>query len=404
MGAAEAITTTPTPSTSARRNVLLLAGCQALYMTGYILGVATSALVGAQLASRPSLATLPLALQFLAMTLTTVPASLLMGKLGRRFGFMLAAAIGVGGAVLATSAILAGRFWLFILASMLLGIFYGFAGYYRFAAADAATDDFRGRAISYTMAGGVVAAFGGPYLARGLQHVMGSAEFAGSYASLIAIFLLALLLPAGLRLPRPPAVRFRAGRPLATIARQPVFLVALAGGMFGFAIMILVMTATPLAMKALQYGFGSTAIVFQWHVLGMFAPSFATGHLIRRFGVHNIMLTGGLLALAAVAVNLGARGGVVWFWLGLLLLGVAWNFLFIGGTNLLTEAYRPEEKAKTQALNDFLVYGAVAAASLSAAALEHGYGWRAVNLVVLPFIAVVVIAILSLRTRRRVGP
>lgn len=384
-----------------RRNVFILAACQALFMTAYILGISTSALVGAALAPSKALATVPLALQFAAMMAAIVPASLLMKRLGRSAGFTLSAAVGVAGALVATGAILGGLFLLFCLATMLFGVFNAFAGFYRFAACDAADDEYRGRAISYVMAGGVIAAFAGPYLARAARDLIGAAEFAGSYAGLVPIYVAALILPFFLRMPKASQSQAASsGRSLREIARQPKFIVALLGAMLGFAVMLLVMTATPLAMKEHGHAFGQTAFVIQWHVLGMFAPSFFTGSLIKRFGVTTIMLIGTLLAFATVAVNVAGETGVAAFWLGLVFLGVAWNFLFIGGTALLTEAYRPEEKAKTQALNDFLVYTGVTVAIFSAGAVQNGFGWQILNLASVPFVALVLVSLLWLRTRR----
>jgi MFS family permease len=203
-----------------------------------------------------------------------------------------------------------------------------------------------------------------------------------------------------LDIPRSTAEAHGGGRPLASIAAQPVFVVALVGGMFGYGLMSLVMTATPLAMHAHDYPFGDTAFVIQWHVLGMFAPSFVTGHLIRRFGVLQVMLTGVLLIALCAMTNL-AGTALVNYSVALALLGVGWNFLFIGSTTLLTEAYRPEEKARAQALNDFVVFTTVTMAVLSAGSLQHRLGWRAVNLGVLPLTLIPLTAIVWLMRARR---
>lgn len=397
----------PTPVSCRRmnnmkRNVLLLAACQAMLMISGTLLIATSALVGYQLSPDKALATLPLAMQMLAGMLVSIPASLLMQRMGRRAGFLIGSSIGVAGAGLAAWAIVSGSFALFVCAAALSGVFAGFGNYYRFAAADVATVEYRSKAISYVMAGGVIAAFIGPNLAH-WTHAWLAAPFAGSYLALVAILILSFGTQLFLDIPRPPRETFGSGRPLAAIARQPVFVVAAVGGMLGYGIMALVMTATPLAMHDHHYAFGDTAFVIEWHVLGMFAPSFFTGHLIKRFGVLQIMLTGGLLGAVCVGVNL-AGTTLTHFWLALFLLGVSWNFLFIGATTLLTETYAPEEKAKTQALNDFLVFGTVTIAVLSAGSLQHHLGWQAVNYGVTPLIAVTVVAVTWLLLRRRGAP
>jgi len=389
----------PVRMNSMKRNVLLLAACQAMLMTGGALLIATSALVGFRLATDKALATLPLAMQMLASMLTTIPASLLMQRYGRRAGFLLGSTIGISGAGLATYAIVSSSFMLFVLGAALSGMFAGFGNYYRFAAADVATADYRSTAISYVMAGGVIAAFIGPNLAHWTSAWL-AAPFAGSYLALAAILLLSFATQLFLDIPRPAHETIGSGRTLGAIARQPVFVVAAIGGMLGYGIMALVMTATPLAMHDHHYVFGDTAFVIEWHVLGMFAPSFFTGHLIRRFGVLQVMLAGSLLSAVCIGVNLTGTS-LSHFWLALFLLGVGWNFLFIGATTLLTETYAPEEKAKTQALNDFMVFSTVTVAVLSAGSLQHHLGWRAVNYGVMPLIAVTMIAVVWLLRQRR---
>ena len=389
---------------SMKRNVFLLAFAQAMMMTGNSLIVATSSLVGFLLAEDKSLATIPLALQFFATMLTSIPASFVMQRLGRRNGFLLGLLLGMLGAVGAVMAILHHDFWLFCLSTMLVGMFNGFAIYYRFAAADASTEDYRARAISYVLAGGVLAAFLGPNLANWTNGLLGTPEFAGSYATLLGVYALSVIALFFLDIPRPGRQVVRAhGRPLLTIAGQPAFIVAVLAGMLGYGIMVLVMTATPLAMKGHAHDFSDTAFVIQWHVFGMFAPAFFTGTLIQRFGVLNVLLWGALLNLACVGINF--LGTDVWhFWLALFLLGVGWNFLYIGATTLLTETYTEAEKAKSQALNDFIVFTTVTLASLSAGWLQHHHGWQAVNAGVLPAILLVLLAVVWLRLQRRACP
>ncbi|MCB1757372.1 MAG: MFS transporter [Gammaproteobacteria bacterium] len=384
------------------RNVPLLTTTQALMMSGNSLLVAISALTGHHLATDKSLATLPLAAQFIATMLTSIPAAMLMARIGRKQAFMAATSLGMSGALLATYAILNGSFWLFTLATMLIGAFNGFGNYYRFAAADSVDAGQKARAISWVMAGGVIAAIVGPNLARYSRDLLENAPFAGSFAALFTLYVISLAVLGFLALPAKPADEMNApatpARPLVEIARQSKFIVALICGMLGYGVMSLVMTATPLAMHHHHHVFDDTAFVIQWHVLGMFAPSFFTGRLISRWGLINIMLTGALLGLACVGINL--IGTSVWhFWLALLLLGISWNFLFIGATTLLTETYHAEERARTQAVNDFAVFTAVALSSLSAGYLQHQFGWQAVNIGVIPLLMIILLSLVWLRIR-----
>ena len=383
-----------------RRNVLILALCQALAMTSTSLMVTVAALVGQMLAADKTLATLPIAVQFTATMATTIPASLLMKRIGRRAGFSVGALLGAAGAGLAIAAIFAGSFVVFCLAGAAVGAALGFAMFYRFAAADAADPAFRGKAISLVLTGGVVAAVAGPQLARWSRDLFQPALFAGCFVAIAGLWLAALLLLQLVDIPRPSELERRAGgRPLAAIVRQPAFVVAALGAMIGYGVMSLVMTVTPLAMIGHAHEFDDAAFVIQWHVLGMYAPSFVTGHLIARVGVLNVLAAGVALIGACVAVNLSGTG-VMQFWAALTLLGLGWNFLFIGSTTLLTETYRPEERAKTQALNDFLVFGTVAMSSFASGAVHNHFGWSAVNLAVIAPISAVLLAVLWLRRRR----
>jgi MFS family permease len=364
----------------ARRNVIILATSQALCMSGASLIMTISALAGQMLATDKTLATVPLALQFTATMLTTIPASLLMGKVGRRVGFTLGQIVGICGASGACYALFQADFVLFAVGSMLLGVHNAFWQYYRFAAADVAGPDFKARAISYVMAGGVAAAILGPQISKWTIDLFEPVTFAGGYAGVIGLSFLTIILLQLVRIPKPGKTRFAAGgRPLLEIARQPAFILAVMTAMFGYGVMTLVMTATPLAMTLCGFGFSSTATVIQWHVLAMFAPSFFTGDLIRRFGVINVIIVGVLLNIGAMAANLTGVN-IANFTGGLILLGLGWNLMFIGGTTLVTETYRPEEQSKVQALNDFLVFSTVSAASFSSGALQAKVGWEAVNM------------------------
>lgn len=392
--------------TGLNRNVLVLSFCQASMFSGLSLIVTTTALVGFMLAEDKSLATLPYAAQLLTTMLTSIPAAALMARIGRGGAFRIATVLGMAGGGLCTLAIMQGSFFLFVGGSLLLGTFTGFGNYYRFAAADSVEPGNKSRAISYVMAGGVVAAFVGPNLANLTRDVVDHAAFAGSYASLVGLYVLSLSM---LMFFRAPAVKTRAqreaegtGRPLRAIAVQPRFLVAVLCGALGYAVMTFVMTATPLAMQHQGHAFSDSSLVIQWHVLGMFAPSFFTGHIINRVGLLRTMSIGALAALACVAVNLMGQA-VANFWVSLTLLGIAWNFLFIGATTMLTQTYRPEETFKTQAANDFIVFSTVTVASLSAGAMHHHFGWQAINWGAVPALVVVLVALGWLAWREKGG-
>ena len=382
-----------------RRNVPLFATSQALMMSSMSLLLTSTALVGLEMAPDKSLATLPLAVIFIAVMLSSVPAAMLMERIGRKRAFMLSTFFGMAGGAMATTAIFNQSFWLFVASGILIGMFNAFGNYFRFAAADIVEPALKSKAISAVLIGGVVAAIVGPNLANLTREAVPDAIFAGSYISIIVIYFLALLTLSFLQLPSKEKIentkRKYEGRPLLTIARQPKFIVALLCAMLGYGVMSFVMTATPLAMHAHAHSFSDTSFVISWHVLGMYAPSFFTGHLINRFGVLKIMTMGGVLGLSCVAANL-LGNSVAHYWIGLTLLGVSWNFLFIGGTTLLTETYRQEERSKAQALNDFVIFTTVAVASLTAGALQYNFGWQIVNLGVIPLLAIILLSILWL--------
>lgn len=382
-----------------KRNVILLALCQALLITAMSLQISVSALVGQAMAG-PALATIPLGLMFLGNMLTVFPASFFMKRFGRRAGFMTGAVLGVLGAIMAVIAVARQDFVLFCAASLLLGTFNGFGQFYRFAAADIATEEFRSRAISYVLAGGVLAAVIGPNLAAFTRSSF-DVQFLGSYGALIGVFLLSLAISSLINIPK-PGVRELSGpsRPLGVIARQPIFLVAVIGAMVGYGVMNLMMTATPLAMDIHRHPFEATALVIQWHVLAMFLPSFFTGHLIRWMGVLNVMSTGALILLGCAIISLSGISVGHFTW-ALILLGLGWNFLYIGGTTLLTESYQPAEKAKVQALNDFLVFTTVTCTALGVGALHRWLGWEAINISVMPLILITLVATLWLQLQRR---
>ena len=379
------------------RNVALLALSQALMMTTTSAIIASGALIGHALAEDKALATVPVAFQFVATMMTSIPASLFMRRVGRRWGFVTGAMIGAAGGTIATAAIVLSSFWLFALGIALIGSMLAFGQFFRFAAADTAGPDMRSRAISLVLLGGVVAAFSGPNLARFTKDLFDPVAFAGTFAAIVLIYLAMGLVASLLTIP-PMSAADKSGpqRPLLEILGQTKCIVAILGAVSGYAVMTFVMTVTPLAMADCGFAFGDSAMVIQWHIIGMFLPSFFTGHLVARFGATNMMIVGALLQALCVAINL-AGIEYLHFLSALVLLGVGWNFLFIGGTSLLTECYRPSEMAKTQGFNDFCIWGCVGAGALLSGASIHHLGWAAVNSVTIPLIAIALIAAVWLR-------
>jgi MFS family permease len=383
-----------------RRNVAYLAACQALLLVNNVTLIALAGLAGLALAADKVLATLPATTYVIGAALATMPLSLLMKRIGRRPGFMIGAAFGIAGSAICAMAMHLGSFWMLCAGTLVAGAYNASGQLYRFAAADIASEDFKSRAISFVMAGGIVGGVVGPEMAKFTRNLV-SAEFAASYGSLVVFGALSLLVLTRVHIPKlAEADRVAAGRPLLEIVRQPVFMVAALGAMIGYGVMNLLMTATPIAMGICSHPFDDAAFVLEWHVIGMFAPSFFTGSLIRRFGVLNIMLVGAGLMVGCVAIAVSGVA-VMHFWMALTLLGIGWNFLYIGGTTLLTEAAAPAERAKTQGANDFLVFCTMAISSASSGAMVTQAGWQAMNLWALPFLAVTVAATLLLAWNRK---
>ncbi|GAA0687077.1 MFS transporter [Marinobacterium maritimum] len=382
------------------RDVWLLALCQALLNTGNVLLVSVNALIGQQLAPSEALITLPVAFQFVGLMLATIPASLIMQRTGRRNGFILGNMIGLSGALTCLWALQIAAFELFCLGTALLGVGIGFGMLYRFAAVEVCTPGHESRAISMVMLGGIIAAIVGPNLAIYSRTLEWGVDFSGAFAALAGLYLLALGLLQRIRIPPMPTATQGQTRPLRVILLQPRFLMAVLVAMASYAVMNLLMTATPLAMHRCGYAFSSAANVIEWHVLGMYLPSFFTANLIRRFGEVPLMKTGGLLMLACIAINL--HGQSEWhFWAALVLLGVGWNWMFICATAFLTKAYEPAEKAKTQAANEFLVFGMVTCSALAAGWLESSLGWAAMNVLMIPVVGFTLLALFLLEPVRR---
>lgn len=372
-------------------NVGRLATAQALMLSAIVLAMTLAAILGNLLAADPALATLPVAAMVIGTACTSIPAALLMRRYGRRAGFLVGATLGLSGSALAAFGLVEHAFRTFVAGHFLLGAYQGFASYYRFAAVEAAGAQHAARAISWVVAGGVVAAFVGPQLAQWGRHWLAVEAYVGSYVAQGALSVVALAVLAGLRLPAPGAAGNAPGRPLAEILAQPKLRVAIFGAATGYAVMIMAMTATPLAMLGCGLPVADVTPVIQWHVAGMFVPSFFTGHLIKRFGAPRVMQTGFVLLVGHVLVAISGNAFAN-FLSALVLLGVGWNFSFIGGTALLTETYRPAEQLRVQAVNESSVFGLVAAATLSAGWLYDRFDWVTLNLAVLPLLILAFVA------------
>ena len=384
----------------ARRNVLVLAAAGALggAMPSIVFAAAPLAAYD-MLGSGKSLATLPLTAFVVGTACGTVPAALLMRRIGRRAGLIAGMLVGTLGSGIGAAAILVESFLLLAAGTFPLGFAAAFVQQLRFVAADSVSPAFLPRAISWVMAGGIVAAVLGPQTVIHAGDVFPQAPFAAAYGGAALLTLGAALVLGLLKAPAPAARRAKgAGRPLSVIARQPDFLVAVGCATAAFALMSFVMTAAPLAMVLHHHSREAAVLCIQWHVLAMYSPSFITGSLIARFGAERIVATGLLLLVFCALVALTGHG-VGHFWLALILLGLGWNFGFIGGTALVTRTYRPEEREKVQALNDFLIFGCVAVASFSSGQMLIVGGWDLLNFTVLP-IALACLAALFRQMRR----
>ena len=384
------------------RDIALLACCQALLLVNNAGLIAMNGLVGYALADNKALATVGVTSYVLGSALAAMPASLWMAKVGRRRGFMTGSLIGVMGSAICALALASSSFPLFCVGTAVIGVYTAFGFHYRFAAAEVAAPAFKAKAISLVLAGGVAGGFLGPEASRIAKDAF-SVPFLGSFLVLSGIAIVALAVQSLVRVPAPPASDGgSAGRPLAAIARQPVFIVAALSAALGYGVMNLLMTATPLAMSFCSLPYSAAAFVIEWHVVGMYAPGFVTGALIKRFGVLNVIIAGAMLQAACIAVALSGNH-VGHFWAALALLGVGWNLMYTGGTTLLTEAYTPAEKARTQGLNDFIVFAVMGVSSFASGVLVNAAGWETMNAGALPFIVAVAIAASWFALARRRG-
>ena len=392
------------PMEKHHKNVLLLSCCQATLQTTTMTMVAVTGLAGYALAADKSFATVPLTCYVLGSAVTTIPASLLMNAVGRRGGFQVGSLTGMFGGALCAAAVYFAQFWLLCLGLFVMGICTAFGKYYRFAAADAVQPSFRAKAISLTLAGGIVGGVLGPEIAKYTTGATGGhLDYLTPYLSLIAISLVALLVLTRLDIPMLSLEERReSGRPVSTIMSRPVFIVAVLASMLSYGIMNLMMTSTPLAMRAHDHHFNDAAFVLQAHMIGMYGPSFFTGSLVNRFGVLNVILAGCLLMLGCVVAALSGTA-LLNFWTALFLVGVGWNFMYVGASALLTEAHTPAERAKTQAANDFLIFVTMAISSAASGLLLNKSGWYAVNYGSIPFLTIAATATLWLMWQRRRG-
>lgn len=377
-----------------RGNVVRLAAAQALTGANSAVIFATGSIVGATLAPDMSLATVPLSMYVVGLAAGTLPTGAISRRFGRRWAFVIGTGLGTLTGLIGSFAILHASFALFCLATFLGGLYGSVAQSYRFAAADGASAAYRPKAVSWVMAGGVFAGVLGPQLVQWTMDIWSPYLFAFSFLVQAAVALIAMGIVAGVDMPKPAPADLHGGRPLLTIVTQPRFIAAALCGVISYPMMNLVMTSAPLAMKLCGLSLSDSNFGIQWHIVAMYGPSFFTGALIARFGAPKIVAAG--LLLEAGAAGIGLSGiTAMHFWATLIVLGVGWNFSFIGASALVLETHRPQERNKVQAFNDFLVFGMMAIGSFSSGQLLANYGWSAVNMVVFPPVALGLVAPLA---------
>ncbi len=376
----------------------MLAGAQMLGSSGLTVTVILGGIVAADIAPRASLATVPISLAIVATALTTIPASLLMQRIGRRAGFIAGAAVGLIGGLVATQAVILADFLLFCAATVLLGSSMAFTQQYRFAAAESAPPERLSQAVSYVLVGSLGAAILNPQLALAARWLIPGAQYAGSFIAVSILYAATIAVLSRLNLPAPSAPRLGAvpAAPRTSFA-TPQFRMAVFAGACAYAVMSFVMTAAPISMHNIDHhDVEATTWVVQSHVLAMYLPSLFTGHVIARFGERKVMMWGGALLATCAGVSLFGHQ-LLHYWLGLVTLGLGWNLLFVAGTTLLSRSVDPANRHRAQALNDFAVFGSQACASLLAGLAVQMIGWRALNLVTLPLLAAMIFAAGRLR-------
>ncbi len=384
-------------------NVARLAMAQALGSVNVTVVYATGAIVGSQLAPSPSLVTFPISMFVVGTAAATLPTGWVARRFGRRAAFMLGAPLGALAGVLALIAVLAGSFTLFWIATFVAGAYSAVVLSFRFAATDGVAPAQRPKAISWVMAGGLLGGVLGPQLVEWTMNLWQPYLFSASFVGESLAALLSMTLLAGVDTPRAAPAALKAGRPLLEIVAKPTFAIAALCGVVSYGLMNLVMTSAPLAMRLCGLSLTDSNLGLQWHVLAMYGPSFFTGSLVARFGAPRIVALGLALTSAAAAVNLS--GLTVWqFWLGLVLLGLGWNFSFVGASAMVVETHRPEERNKVQAFNDFVIFGVMALGSFSSGRLLTSHGWDAVNFVAFPpiLLALLALGVVALSRRRAV--
>ena len=385
------------------RSLWLLALCQGLFLTNNVTFIAINGLVGLSLAPYGWMATLPVMGYVVGGALATPLVAATQARFGRRTSFQIGLAVAVVSALAGAWCVAHHQFWGLVAATVVAGYYSANGQLYRFAAAELALPAFREKAVSLVLAGGLLGAIAGPNLAAQTRTLM-EVPFTGAYIVLAGVALLAMVLMAWVQFPphQPPTSQVHTGRPLTEIARQPAFLVACLSASMGYGVMNLLMAATPLAMQQCGLSFDDAALVLEWHVIGMFAPGFFTGHLIKRFGTLPVMAVGLALNLLCVAIALSGLE-LQQFVVSLFLLGVGWNFLFTGSTTLALSAYRPEEKDRAQAAINFCVFAVMALSSLTSGALVITQGWTWLNIGSIPPLLLTAAGLLWLQLKGRAG-
>jgi MFS family permease len=380
------------------RNIYILAASQALGMSGVPMFILLGGIIGYEQAPTPALSTLPISLMVVGVALSVIPASLLMKKIGRRAGFITGSLLGAVGALVALLGLAQGNFWLFSLAALLVGCNGAFIQQYRFAAAESVVPDNSGKAVAWVLLGGIAAGFLGPEIARRTRDWLPYGEYTGSFLAMLLVYLgAAALLTRLAPISASQASLTGAERSLPEIARQPVYLAALLAAAVSYGVMSLIMTATPIHLHHNQhFSLDETAWVIQSHIIAMYLPSLVSGFILAKLGVLRLILSG--IAAMFVCVGLALVGvDLMHYWWALVLLGVGWNFMFVGGTVLLTRTYSPRERFKAQAANDFTVFTIQALASLSAGSFLYYTSWSVLQFAALPLLALVLAAVLALR-------
>ncbi|MDR6433092.1 MFS transporter [Brucella pseudogrignonensis] len=391
-----------TDRTIARRNIFVLTAAQALGAASPPIIISLGGLVGQQLSSDPALVTLPVSLFSLGLALGTLPAAFIMRAFGRRNGYLLGACFGISSGLVAALGIFTSSFLIFCLGTFIAGFYASYVQSYRFAATDAATGALKARAISWVMVGGLIAAIIGPQLVIWTRDALPETPYVGSFISQAALALLVIPVLMLFRSPKAAKVTTTGnkGRPLKQILRSPRYILAVAAGVVSYGLMTFVMTAAPVAMVDHGHSIDHAALGIQWHVLAMFAPSFFTGLLITRFGKERVTAIGlFIIALSAIVALSGLD--LTHFWISLILLGIGWNFGFIGATAMVADCHTPEERGKAQGANDFLVFGTVACASFFAGSLLHSSGWQTINWLIFPAVAFILVPLVWQSARKQ---